>query len=171
MEKNMRKFILGFFSGIIILLAVIYVYMVSGMFNISVTTDHPVINSFLDMMKDRSINSRAVKMEINENNAGLLNGALYFMNTCVLCHGAPGFEKNDFAKSMIPSPPDLSDKENMADLDDGRLYLIINDGIHMTAMPAFGKFKNTNDVKDLVLMAKSLQNLKKQDIEKLIKTK
>jgi hypothetical protein len=171
MEKNMRKFIPGFFSGMIILIAVVYVYMVSGMFNISATADHPLIDSFLDMMKDRSINSRAVKMEINENNASLVKGALYFMNTCVLCHGAPGFEKNDFAKSMTPYAPDLTDKENMADLDDGRLYLIINDGIRMTAMPAFGKFKSTDDVKDLVLMAKSLQNLKKQDIEKLIKTK
>jgi Cytochrome C oxidase, cbb3-type, subunit III len=165
----MRNILIGFGIGILFVIILALLIYFPGYFNISTTASHPVISAVMDTIKDRSVDFHAgKKLNINNKDYSLKNGAAEFMSTCVLCHGAPGFEKQDFAKWMDPPPPDLANKDEIGDLTDAKLFWIIKNGIMMTGMPAFGKFESDDEVKNSVLMTKELQNLKKEDIEKLI---
>ena len=165
----MRNILIGFGTGILFIFILAALIYLPGYFNISTTASHPLINAVMDLVKDRSVNFHAggKKLNITQKDFSLKKGAAEFMSTCVLCHGAPGFEKQDFAKWMDPPPPDLSNKENMEDFTDAKLFWIIANGIRMTGMPAFGKFSSDIDIKNDVLFTKELKNLKKEDIEKL----
>ena len=91
------------------------------------------------------------------------------MKTCVMCHGAPGYEKNNFAKYINPIAPDFSEKGCIEDMSDASIFWTVKNGIRMTAMPAFGKIESDVDIQNDVLFIKEMQNLKEADIKKLYK--
>ena len=59
-------------------------------------------------------------------------GEVLYNANCVSCHGNPG--KNNYLKSLNPTPPDLSGKSSQA-LTDGELHYILNTGRGL--MPSF----------------------------------
>jgi mono/diheme cytochrome c family protein len=69
----------------------------------------------------------------------VLAGAMeHFADHCAICHGNDGKGKTLIGKGLYPKPPDMSLDETQR-LTDGELYYIIQNGVRLTGMPAFGE--------------------------------
>ena len=87
-------------------------------------------------------------------------GMEHFADHCATCHGNNGSGNTDFGKGMYPHPPDLR-KEQTQNLADGEIYYIIENGIRLTGMPAFGESnrKDSAESWNLVLFIRHLPKL------------
>ena len=55
---------------------------------------------------------------------------------CQQCHAGPGVEREEWAKGMSPSPPDLT--RAAGHWQSQEVFWILKHGIKMSAMPSFG---------------------------------
>ena len=92
-----------------------------------------------------------------------------FARNCAICHANDGSGKSETAGGLYPPPPDLRDE---SDMTDGELFYIIQNGIRLTAMPAWGG-ESEHEALDswkLVRFIRHLPNLtdqEKAEMEKL----
>ena len=62
---------------------------------------------------------------------------LHFADHCAICHGNDGSGDTMMGHGLYPKPPDLRATETQK-LSDGDIFWIIQNGVRMTGMPAFG---------------------------------
>ena len=62
---------------------------------------------------------------------------LHFADHCAICHGNDGSGDTMLGHGLYPKPPDLRTAETQ-NLSDGDIFWIIENGIRLTGMPAFG---------------------------------
>ena len=68
----------------------------------------------------------------------ILSGAMeHFADHCAICHANDGSGNTLIGKGLYPKPPDMRHAETQ-NLTDGELYYIIENGVRLTGMPAFG---------------------------------
>jgi mono/diheme cytochrome c family protein len=67
----------------------------------------------------------------------LTAGMEHYADHCAVCHANNGSGKTMFGRGLSPQPPDLRFAATQGK-SDGELYYIIERGIRMTGMPAFG---------------------------------
>jgi mono/diheme cytochrome c family protein len=60
----------------------------------------------------------------------------HFADHCAVCHGNNGDGQTMFGKGMYPKPPDLRGETQVR--SDGEIFYVIENGIRMSGMPAFG---------------------------------
>jgi mono/diheme cytochrome c family protein len=69
--------------------------------------------------------------------AVLENGMAHFADHCASCHGNDGGADTDLARGLYPKVPDMR-KPDTQSLSDGELFYIIENGVRLTGMPAWG---------------------------------
>jgi mono/diheme cytochrome c family protein len=62
---------------------------------------------------------------------------LHFADHCAICHGNDGSGDTMIGRGEYPKPPDLRAAETQ-NLSDGDIFWIIENGVRLTGMPAFG---------------------------------
>jgi mono/diheme cytochrome c family protein len=62
----------------------------------------------------------------------------HFADHCAICHGNDGSGDTSIGRGLYPKPPDMRRPETQ-NLTDGELFYIIENGIRLTGMPAFGQ--------------------------------
>src|SRR6184192_1500165 len=62
---------------------------------------------------------------------------LHFADHCAICHGNDGSGDTMLGHGLYPKPPDLRASETQ-NLSDGDIFWIIQNGVRLTGMPAFG---------------------------------
>jgi len=62
---------------------------------------------------------------------------LHFADHCATCHGNDGSGDTLIGHGLYPKPPDLRAAETQK-LSDGDIFWIIENGVRLTGMPAFG---------------------------------
>jgi mono/diheme cytochrome c family protein len=67
----------------------------------------------------------------------LREGRLHFADHCAICHGNDGSGETAMGYGMYPQPPDLRAAQTQ-NRSDGEIFWIIENGVRMTGMPAFG---------------------------------
>lgn len=67
----------------------------------------------------------------------LAEARAHFADHCAVCHGNDGKGQNGLGKQMYPRTPDMTFAATQS-LSDGELFSIIENGIRLTGMPAFG---------------------------------
>ena len=84
----------------------------------------------------------------------VLAGAMeHFADHCSICHGNDGAGNTMIGRGLYPKPPDMAQPETQ-NLSDGELYYIIQNGIRLTGMPAFGdESAGTEDRESWALVA------------------
>ncbi|WP_192253225.1 c-type cytochrome [Mesorhizobium silamurunense] len=92
-------------------------------------------------------------------------GHHYKEEGCVDCHGGPGISPADFAKNMWPKPPDLTRATSA--LENAELYWIVQNGIKMTGMPAFGRTHNQEGLWAMVAFVRRLPEMSQSEYEKI----
>jgi mono/diheme cytochrome c family protein len=69
----------------------------------------------------------------------LLSGAMeHFADHCAICHANDGSGNTLIGRGLYPKPPDMREVGTQ-NLTDGELYYIIENGMRLTGMPAFGE--------------------------------
>jgi hypothetical protein len=145
--------------GIVIALAVLGVGVLlfswSGIYNISATKPHWGITlSFIEMLRDRSISVRSDDFsELDLDNAKLMEAAfIHYHEMCRLCHGAPDYQPEEFAKGLYPPPPSMTSGHVQEERSQAEIYWIVKHGIKMTGMPAFGPTHSDSELYGLVAL-------------------
>ena len=67
-----------------------------------------------------------------------------FMDRCASCHGKEGDGSSGIGQNLYPKAPDLRRPETQ-DLTDGEIHYIIQNGVRLTGMPAFGNPHSSQD--------------------------
>lgn len=68
----------------------------------------------------------------------------HFADHCAVCHANDGSGNTTIGRNLYPKVPDMR-LDATQSLTDGELYAIIQDGIRLTGMPAWGKEGDEND--------------------------
>ena len=64
-------------------------------------------------------------------------GRAHFADHCAMCHANDGSGQTAIGRNLYPKCPDMRSADTQ-DLTDGELYFIIENGIRLTGMPAWG---------------------------------
>jgi mono/diheme cytochrome c family protein len=62
---------------------------------------------------------------------------LHFADHCAICHANDGSGDTMIGRGLYPKPPDLRATQTQ-NLSDGEIFWIIQNGVRLTGMPAFG---------------------------------
>lgn len=89
----------------------------------------------------------------------------HFADHCAVCHANNGSGDTMFGKGMYPKPPDL--RAGTQSLTDGEIFYIIENGVRMSGMPAFGGEDATDDSWKLVRFIRHLPSLTAAEEEQM----
>jgi mono/diheme cytochrome c family protein len=82
-------------------------------------------------------NARTAKNPVADSPDAQREARLHFADHCAICHGNDGAGNTQIGRGLYPKPPDLSAAETQS-LSDGDIFWIIENGVRLTGMPAFG---------------------------------
>jgi mono/diheme cytochrome c family protein len=80
---------------------------------------------------------RTTKNPVTASEAVLAEGLEHFADHCATCHANNGSGDTAIGRGMYPRPPDMRTGPTQA-LTDGELFAIIENGIRLSGMPAWG---------------------------------
>ena len=66
---------------------------------------------------------------------------------CLTCHGAGTVDPSEIGEGLNPPAPDLT-QPSVQSKTDGELFWIVQNGIRMTGMPAFGPTHKDEEIWD-----------------------
>ena len=108
-----------------------------GTFNPAATQDHrPLTRWALATAMRNGVESRAGEVGAPPANPDLAAGGREFAAMCAHCHGAPGARRAEWARGMLPLPPDLAHAAEEWRTEE--VAWIVRHGVKMSGMPAFG---------------------------------
>ena len=88
--------------------------------------------------------SRNLANPVYPSDEVLADARAHFADHCAGCHANDGSGNTAIGQNLYPKAPDMR-LEATQSLTDGELYTIIQDGIRLTGMPAWGKAGDEND--------------------------
>jgi mono/diheme cytochrome c family protein len=80
---------------------------------------------------------RSMKNPLEPTEDVLTEGLEHFADHCAVCHGNDGSGDTDIGRGLYPRAPDMRAAPTQ-ELTDGELFSIIEEGIRLTGMPAWG---------------------------------
>ena len=89
----------------------------------------------------------------------------HYADHCAICHSNDGSGQTMFGKGMYPKPPDL--RGGTQTMSDGQLFYIVENGIRMSGMPAFGGEGSGADSWKLVYFLRHLPHLTAAEEEEM----
>lgn len=101
--------------------------------------------------------------------ADIRAGMEHFADHCVTCRANDGSGDTMFGKGMYPKPPDMRTVETQSK-GDGELYYIIENGIRLGGMPAFGEEHAVGGDADtwrLVLFIRHLPRITSEELDEM----
>jgi mono/diheme cytochrome c family protein len=99
----------------------------------------------------------------------LADGLAHFADHCASCHANDGSGDTRLGRSLYPRAPDMR-RSATQDLPDGALFYIIENGVKLTGMPAWGAEGHADASWALVHFIRHLQRLtaqQKAEMERL----
>jgi thiosulfate dehydrogenase len=133
------KFIAGLILGVLLAIAALFGYFLSGYAPVAVSDktmpfEKTLANGALHARIDKEMPKNVpVPAEESTYTAG---AHIYQMN-CAVCHGLPSQQQGPIAKGMFPKPPQLFRGKGVTDDEPGETYWKVANGIRLTGMPAF----------------------------------
>src|SRR5262245_14177446 len=92
----------------------------------------------------RTVRDLAIGWHMNQeanpipgSDAAVAAGRAHFADHCASCHGNDGSGNTDLGRSLYPRAPDMRLAPTQK-LNDGELFYIIENGVRLTGMPAWG---------------------------------
>jgi mono/diheme cytochrome c family protein len=81
--------------------------------------------------------ARSMRNPVERTDAVLTEGLEHFADHCAVCHANDGSGDTDIGRGLYPRAPDMRAAATQ-ELTDGELFSIIENGIRLTGMPAWG---------------------------------
>ena len=142
------------------------VFVWPGGFNVAATDPHwDITLAMIEVVRDRSIavHSRSVSLPPFDESKLLRTGAGGFHEMCKDCHGAPGQPSEAFAQGLYPAPANLLSGEVQAEWSNNELFWIVENGLKMTGMPAFGSTLEKEELLGVVAFLRRLPKLSPEE--------
>jgi mono/diheme cytochrome c family protein len=92
------------------------------------------------------------------SDANLVAGVKLYEKNCAVCHGAADGEASNVALGLYQRAPQLA-KHGVEDDEDGETYWKIFHGIRLTGMPAYAKTLREDQIWQLTLFLKHMDQL------------
>jgi thiosulfate dehydrogenase len=153
-----RGFVIGVVLTLIVLSAGAYIYLEKGYADIRADTPGP-FDSLLGHAMDASAERHApnVTSPVPDTPENLFAAARVYRTRCIICHGGPDGVHSELGEATSPpapqffgdDPPDLKQNEN---------FYIVKNGVRMTAMPAWSKLLNDQQIWQLVQLLKHIND-------------
>jgi mono/diheme cytochrome c family protein len=98
----------------------------------------------------------------------LKDGMEHFADHCAVCHANNGSGETLMGARLYPRPPDLRQSPTQQ-LTDGELFYIIENGVRLTGMPAFGEgtAESAGETWRLVLFIRRLSSLTEAELQQM----
>lgn len=94
----------------------------------------------------------------------LMAARAHFADHCAQCHGNDGAGQTEMGRNLYPKPPDMRGRITQ-DKSDGELFYIIQNGIRLTGMPAWGEAGHDDaESWQLVAFIRQLPRLTAEDL-------
>src|SRR5687767_9612731 len=138
---------------------------------LSTRTDPTMAEETIAMTLRSLATPQSVRNQPNpvEPTAAALEGALdHWADHCAACHANDGSGNTEMGRSFYPPSPDMRGARTQS-LKDGELFSIIENGIRLTGMPAWGTGTPEGERESwaLVHFIRRLPNLTAADIERM----
>ncbi len=152
------------FAGLALaILAGIFIW--SGVYNIAANEPHwGITTEILEVVRERSIEVRAEDLTPPDKISPELmaSAASGYSEMCVQCHLAPGIEPTELHKGLYPQPPVFY--KNLHGAHDPReTFWVIQNGIKLTGMPAWGEVHRDEEIWALVKFIEQLPDMSAED--------
>jgi mono/diheme cytochrome c family protein len=158
------------FAAFLVLLIIVVLWMISGTYNVAAVEPHPnVMEWLLAAVRDRSVahHSQEITPPSLQDPALVQAGLREYHTMCFTCHAAPGYETSAIGKGLNPEPPKL-EAEQVQARSDAELYWIIQNGLRMTGMPAFGPTHDEKTLWSLVAFLRQLPETDRQEYAAMV---
>jgi len=168
----MKSFIRAFLFLIALLVLGGAAFVGSGLYNAAADEPHwRLTHLILEVAKERSISVHSVSIKIPPLKGQKLAdiGFPHFHDMCRLCHGAPGYNREEFAEGLYPNPPVLTSEEIQQELDDAELYWVVKNGLKMTGMPSFGATHSQEALQGIVAFVRRLPGMTSEEYAAMVK--
>lgn len=111
---------------------------------------------------------RDLKNPVALTNEVAAAGMSHYADHCAACHGNDGSGETTIGVGMYPKPPDMRLSPTQS-LTDGELFYIIENGIRLTGMPAWGDGtpEGAQGSWHLVHLIRKLPTLTQEDIDQM----
>ncbi len=143
----MRKYVIVFIAGILLVPGAFYLYLRSGYAPVSTSASPLPFERFFARLAMRATMSH----ELPKADAGppteadLRGGANLYRQNCAVCHGLPDAPQTPISKGMYPHPPQFFRPDPPATYDPNRpyrpakrkAYWKVTNGVRLTGMPGF----------------------------------
>lgn len=160
------KFLLGIVCGAIVTVLVgVLALPKIGVFDMTATGQPGLLDWWGGTNLDSVLAKKAAKATVPAS-ASADQGLAHYAAVCVHCHGAPETRREDWAGRMLPLPPNLWQPDTQ-EMSDGEIYYVIDKGIRMSGMPAFGPAHSKTELWNLVALVRGLDKVSKTLKEQL----
>lgn len=143
-----------------------------GLPEVAATTPHWAVTEWvLTTTRDNAVRRRASVIPVPDDldDPGRIRaGASAYDAMCADCHGAPGVDAGVAAEGMLPRPPELA--AEAVEWESAELFWIVENGIRMTGMPAFGPTHTDRELWDLVAALRRLPGLSASEYRALVRS-
>jgi mono/diheme cytochrome c family protein len=109
--------------------------------------------------------AKATPNPVPSSGESVAKGRAHFADHCAMCHGNDGRGETEIGRSLYPRAPDMTAPTTQR-LSDGELFWIIENGIRLTGMPAWGRPGRPSDTEaswELVLFIRHLPQLTEEE--------
>ena len=109
---------------------------------------------------------RQLRSPMTPSTENIRAGMEHFADHCATCHSNDGGGQTFFGKGLYPKPPDLR-AAGTQNKSDGELYYTIQNGVRLSAMPAFSEVHTTAQTWRLVLFIRHLPQITPEEIDEM----
>jgi mono/diheme cytochrome c family protein len=112
--------------------------------------------------------ARNLRNPVPATAAAIEDGLSHFADHCATCHGNNGSGDTEIGRGLYPKAPDMRQPASQ-NLTDGELFYIIENGVKLTGMPAWGSGTHESATAswNLVHFIRRLPQLSPADIERM----
>lgn len=168
----MKSFIRNFIVLIVLMILGAAVFVGSGFYNFAANVPHWKWTFWIiETARERSVSFHSSGIELPPLKGQKLvdMGFPHFHEMCRLCHGAPGYNRDEFADGLYPNPPVLNSEEVQQELDDADLFWVVKNGIKMTGMPSFGSTHSEEAIQTIVAFLRRMPDLTAEGYAAMVK--
>jgi len=155
------RVLVGMVLGVLLLGLAIAAFVATGAYNVSANSPPGAFErKVATLALDKSVARRAPKSAnpLASSPGAVPGGMEHYKEMCVFCHGAPGVDASEAGEGLNPPAPDLT-LAKIQKRTDGELFWIVQNGIRMTGMPAFGPTHKDEEIWKMVAFLRHLPEL------------
>lgn len=165
----MKKYVIVFIAGILLVPAAFYLYLRSGYAPVSTSASPlPFERFFARLAMRATLGHELPKTETQPpTESDLIEGAQIYRQNCAVCHGLPNVSRTPISKGMYPHPPQFFRPGRSTAYDPAKslrpanpkAYWKIKNGVRLTGMPGFKESFTEKQIQEVSQFVGNARNL------------